>query len=251
MYLMSIASILLLGAILGRAVRNAAFRHYRLFYGYLAFVLVTSLIHLVLIWTIGRASPVYALAYALPTYVMPVWQIWILWEIHRRIIGNTKTHFGYAKTSWKEPIRLTMIAGALTLPVAWGIAWQEGGSLFDQYHTLTLFLQMSLCVLVCREATRARRELDLGQNLKGILLGLSLIVGCQALNFVTLVFTQAPAQVFWFFVQFIYFTALIVFTYTLWDYAPISRPDPSYQHRLERTNRALYDVLKSALLNRR
>ena len=148
-------------------------------------------------------------------------------------------------------MNLAMMAVVLTLPVAWNIFSMEQGYLYHPYHTLTLFLQMALCLQIYREAVRAREEIDLGQNLKGILSGLSLMVGFQAINFMGLLFSQVSAQVWRFSVQFIYFLSLIVFTYTLWDYAPISRLDPSYQHRVKKVRRELYQTLKSVLLNRR
>ena len=123
--------------------------------------------------------------------------------------------------------------------------------MFHSYHTLTLFPQMCLCLLLCREAIRVREKIDLGLNLKGLLAGLSLLIGCQVMNFMAYLFGGGAAQIFGFFMQFIYFLALIVFAYTLWDYAPLSRLDPAYQQQLQRTNRHVYETLKSVLLLRR
>ncbi len=89
------------------------------------------------------------------------------------------------------------------------------------------------------------------ENLKGILSGLSLMIGCQAINFIGFAFHQSSAAVFWFSVQFIYFVALIVFVYALWDYAPIYRVDPSYPHRLREVGRGLYEIARSVLVSRR
>ncbi|MDA2926386.1 hypothetical protein MYX78_03985 [Acidobacteria bacterium AH-259-G07] len=214
---------------------------YPVLYGYVGFQLTVSLLRRMVALTFGESSAYYYHAYALPTFLMPLLQTWILWDIYRRITGHTKT-------SWRDCFRLAIIAGVLTVPVAWGALTLK---LFYQYHILTLFLQMALCLLVCRKAIYARAEIDLGQNLKGILLGLSLIVGCQAINFIGFAFAQSSSQFFWFFVQFIYLVALIVFSHTLWEYRPIAYLDPSYQHRMEAVNRKLYQVLKAVLLNRR
>ena len=146
---------------------------------------------------------------------------------------------------------MVKIASVLTIPVILGVVFLRGGGLFHSYHTLTLFLQMCLCLLLCREAIRVREKIDLGLNLKGLLAGLSLLVGCQVMNFMAYQFGGGPAQIFGFFMQFIYFLALIVLAYSLWDYAPLSRLDPAYQQQLQRANRHVYETLKSILLLRR
>ena len=192
--------------------------------------------------TVGRGSTAYHYAFFVPTYLMPILHLWILWDTYRRIIGHAETAIGYSKTYWRASLRLIMIASVLTMPVILGVAFLRGGD---------LFLQMCLCLLLCREAIRVREKIDLGLNLKGLLAGLSLLIGCQVMNFMAYQFGGGAAQIFGFFMQFIYFLALIVFAYTLWDYAPLSRLDPADQQQLHRTNRHAYETLKSVLLLRR
>ncbi|MCZ6485428.1 MAG: hypothetical protein O6826_07015 [Acidobacteria bacterium] len=239
-----IGSDLLLILILLRAGKSKMFSAYPVFYGYLGFVLAVSLVRSVVALSLGISAPLYRDIYYLPTYLFPLLQIWILWGIYRRIIG-------YSKTSWRNFSNLIILVAVLTAPVAWGVFSLEGERLYHPYHALTLFLQMSICLLICREAVRAQEKIDLGQNLKGILSGLSLMIGCQAINFLGLLFNQSSSLVFRFFVPFIYFVALIVFTWALWDYAPIYRVDPSYQHRLRKASRELLESFRSAFVNRR
>jgi len=245
-----IASVLWIGSdfllilILIRAVKSRMLSSYSVFYGYVGFVLTVSLLRRVVALSLGKSAPLYSAVYYLPTFAEPLLQMWILWDIYRRIIG-------YDKASWRNGFSLIIVGILLTAPVAWGVFSLKGGSLFYPYHVLTLFLQMAICLQICREAVRAREKIDLGQNLKGILSGLSLMIGCQAINFISLVFNQSSYLVFWFFVRFIYFVALILFAYALWDYAPIYRVDPSYQHRLRKASRELYETVRTALVNRR
>ena len=240
-----LTSDLLLVLIFVRGVKSGMLRTYSLFYGCVVGVsLLVSLARRLVALSFGTRSLQYYYVYDLPTLFAPVLQIWILWDIYRRIIQ-------YRKVSWRDSLSSAMMAIVLTVPVAWTLFWMSEGYLYYPYHTLTLFLQMALCLQICREAVQAREEIDLGQNLKGILLGLSLMVGCQTINFMGLLFSQSSTQVWRFSVQFIYFLALIVFTFTLWDYAPISRFDPSYQHRLKKVRREFFETLKSVLLNRR
>jgi hypothetical protein len=239
-----IGSDLLLVLILIRAVKGRMLSAYSVFYGYLGFVLVISVVRRLVALGLGTDAPLYRDVYRGPTYIFPLLQILVLCDIYRRMIG-------YGKTSWKNQVNSVFVIVVLTAPVAWGVFSLKGERLFYPYHALTLFLQMAICLLICREAIRAQGKIDLGQNLKGILSGLSLMIGCQAINFIGFAFNQLSAPVFWFSVQFIYFVALIVFAYTLWDYAPICRVDPSYQHRLRKASRGLYEIARSVLVSRR
>jgi len=238
-----IGSDFLLILILIRAAKSRMFSAYSVFYGYLGFVLMVSLVRRAVALSLGTNSSLYLSVYYLPTYLFPLLQLWILWDIYRRIIGHSKS-------SWRNGFSLIIVVALLTAPVAWGVFSLKGGRLFYPYQTLTLFFQMTTCLLICREAVRAQEKIDLGQNLKGILSGLSLMIGCQAINFIGLVFNQSSYLSFWFFVQFIYFVALILFAYTLWDYAPIYRVDPSYQRRLRKVSRELSEIVRSARVNR-
>lgn len=235
---------LLLILILARAVKGRMLSTYPAFYAYFGFSLMVSVVRRTVALGLGTNSSLYRDVYYLPTYLFPFLQIWILGDIYHRIIG-------YSKTSWRKDLSLVGFVALMTAPVAWGVFSLEGGRLFYPYHAVTLFLQMAICLLICREAVRIRGVIDLGQNLKGILSGLSLMIGSQALNFISFAFHQSSSVVFWFFVRFIYFTALILFVYALWDYAPLRRVDPSYQHRLRKAGRGLYEIARSVLVGRR
>ena len=239
-----ITSDLLMLLILVRGVKNAMLRAYSPLYSYLGFLLAVALVRWVVALSLGTHSSLYRSVYYSPTYVLPLLQMWILWDIYWRIVG-------YSKTSWRELFRSVTIVGVVAAPVLWGVFSLEGGNFFHLYHSVALFIELAICLHICWKAVLAREEIDLGHNLKGILSGLSLMIGCQAVNFVSFVFAESPSQVFWFFVQFIYLLALIVFAYTLWDYAPISPLDPSYRHRLKKANRELYEIVRSVLVNRR
>ncbi len=239
-----IGSDCLLILILIRAAKGRMLSAYPVFYGYLGFVLMISLVRRVVVVSLGTSASLYYFVYYHPTYIFPLLHIWILGDIYRRIIGH-------GKTSWRKNFNFVILVVLLTAPVAWGVFSLEGRLLFYPYHALTLFLQMTICLLICREAVRAQGKIDLGQNLKGILSGLSLMIGCQAINFIGFVFDQLSAPVFWFSVQFVYFVALILFAYALWDYAPIYRVDPSYGHRLRKAGRGLYEFARSVLVSRR
>ena len=233
-----------MGLILWRAVKSGMLRAYWPFYAYLGFQVVVSLIQWGLALSLGRRSDLYHLAYFAPTYVLPLLQMCVLWMIYQRIIG-------YSNTSWRDILRSFTMVGVLTVPIMVGTFSLERASFFNAYNAVTLFILMIVCLQVCREAIAVREEIDLGQNVRGILSGLSLMLGCQVINFIGLMFVQSSAETFWFFVQFIYLVSLITFAYTLWDYAPMSSLDPSYQHRLVKANRELVHVVRSVFAGRR
>ncbi len=235
---------LLLVLILVRAVKNRILRAYSPLYSYLGFLVAVDLARWLVALSVGTDSSLYRSVYYSPSYVFPLLQMWILWDIHRRIIG-------YNKTSWRDVFGSVTMVSVVAAPVVWGVFSLKGGRFFALYHVVALPVQMAICLHICRKAVLIREEIDLGQNLKGILSGLSLLIGCQAINFVSLVFAQSSFQVFSFFVQFIYLLALMVFAYTLWDYEPIFPVDPSYQTRLRKTRREFYEVVRSVLVNRR
>lgn len=230
--------------ILVRAVKTGMLRAYRPFYTYLVFQVVIDLIRWGVALSLGRRSDLYHLVYDLPTYVLPLLQLWILWDIYLRMIG-------YRDISWRDTLRSFTIVGVLTVPIMAGTLSLEGSSFFNAYHAVTVFIQMAVCLQICREAIAVREGLDLGQNLKGIFSGLSLMLGFQAVNFVALMFVPSSVETFWFFVQFIYLVSLIIFTYTLWDHAPVSTLDPTYKHRLVKANRNLGHIARSVFAGRR
>ena len=230
--------------ILVRAVKSGMLRAYWPFYCFAGFQLVTAVTRVGAAEILGRRSDLYHFIYYLPTYVMPFLYLWVLWDIYRRIIG-------YSDTSWRDTLRSFSIAGVLTVPIMAGTLSLEGPGFFNAFNAVTLFIQMIVCLQVCREAVGAREVIDLGQNLRGILSGLSLMLGFQAINFIGLMFAQSSAETFWFLGQFVFLVSLIIFTYALWDYAPMSTLDPTNQHRLAKVNRELGHVVRSVLAGRR
>lgn len=242
--LLDLAGYLLVFLLLLRGLMRGLVRHYGPFYIYVAFVLISSTLQMAMLLSYGHGSGEYRRAYEIPTYIMPLLQLSILWDLYGRL---TTTAVGAREAR----VRLILVAMLLTSPIFVAILTAESANLFVVYHSLTLFLQMALCLLLSREAVRVRHELDLGQNLRGILVGMSLLVGCQTINFVAFVLLESPLLVFKFFVQFIYFGALIVFVHSLWDYAPLRRTDGVLLDRLEKVNREVYESVKAVLFNKR
>ncbi|HEV8132614.1 MAG TPA: hypothetical protein VGQ81_15315 [Acidobacteriota bacterium] len=223
-----------------RAFRKRMFPEYPPFYSYIGFVLLASLGRSLTALRFSTTSTEYYYVYYLSSLPMAFLQFWILWDLHGRIVGKTKT-------SWKEMAGWASVVVTMTLPIAWKVFSMPKVDFFMGFHAFTLPLQVVVCLLVCHDAY-VHREVDLGRNLKGMLLGLALLVACQSINFTEHLFMHSPLQVFRFFLQFNYFVALIVFSYTLWDYVPLRRLQAADQQQFEKVNEQLEQVLKALLL---
>lgn len=232
-----------------RAIQNRMLGTYSAFYTYAGFLLFIATIRSTVIFTLGIRSVEYWYAYYIPTYLMSWVQLWVLWDVHRRIVTNQD--IGNTEHSWKLLFRPVMIVAVLTAPIALTVLLQTTGGVFLKYQAIALFVQVSFCLLINREAVKARYRVDLGRNLKGILLGISILVGTQSLNFIIFVFGESSFQIFRFLLQFLFFVALICFAYSLWDYEPLRIADASYERRLRAVNQKMHQALKSILTNRR
>jgi hypothetical protein len=108
--------------ILARGLKNGMLRAYRPFYTYLGFQLAVSIIRWSVFLSLGKSSSLYHLVYNLPTFVLPLLQLWVLWDIYRRVIG-------YSDTSWRAKLRSFTMVGVLTVPIMAGTFSLDGGRL--------------------------------------------------------------------------------------------------------------------------
>jgi hypothetical protein len=241
-YLLWYSGIVLLGIILFRGYRNGTQREYLAFYIYVGYVLVSSLLSLLISAVWGKDSRAYFYAWHFSKLPMPLMQLWILWDCIRLI-------FGKSKTSWKEIRGAVIVAVMLSLPVGWEVLSLVGGNLFYRYHAFALSLQGIVFLLVFGTVF-AQKKVVIGRNMKAILSGLGLLVAMQGLNFSQFLFQDLPFEVFGFAMQFIYFTALMVFTWGLWEPDPVRLLNRSERLQLVRIDENLRRVIRSLLLPR-
>lgn len=233
----------LLLVILVRAARGTMLRRYPVFYSYIAFTLMTSAGIVPVTMLFGYASRQYYYVYNIVGVCVPLLQLWVLRDLYGRIVGNDKT-------AWRRLPRLLILLAAVTSPIAVEVFSLRRADFFKSYHLWTLSLQAAACVAVYR-ALGARRELNPGRNVKGILAGLSVMVAFQAINFGRFIFREETFQIFAFFVPFIYSIALMAFSYTLWNYEPIvvaAMPEEGLEERLQRINGQLKRTVRSLVL---
>ncbi len=231
----------LLGLILYRAYGNRMLGHFPIFYGYIGFTFIASAVLAVIIAIYGFESVQYFYGFQARNAPVPILQLWVLGDLYRRILGNTKT-------SRREFSRSVMVVAVVAAPVVWKVLAGEH-DYFVSYHAITLVFQVFLCLIIYRAIGKHRGTI-LGQNFLGILSGVSLMVALQAINFSHVLFLDSSPKIFRFFGQFIYLLALIVFAYTLWDEKSMQRLESPDQKKLNELNTRLQQVLKSLIFHR-
>ncbi|MFQ5739310.1 MAG: hypothetical protein ACE5JX_09875 [Acidobacteriota bacterium] len=233
--LVSVINMALLLLILGRACQSGQLRSYPLFYSYLAYVLAVNLTNLLTAYLCGVRSPIYRNVYHLTTLPLHLFQLALLIFLHQAL---EKT------SSSRSIVKPGLLCGILTLPVVVS-CWQTDWDIYYKLHAVTLPAQVCACILLnCRLV--ARRELRVGRNLRGMLGGISLMVGLQAVNFVSFLFRDVPFGIFQILVPGIYSLALGILAYSMWSYEPL-REEPEGL-RLGILNQRLVQVIKSLLV---
>jgi len=247
---MELASVLwittdiLLVLILLRAAKTRLWKSYPVFYAYVSYLLLVSGVRHIALMTLARQSVVYYYLYYVPTLLMPILHVWILWNLYCQIIGYNKKYSEHSRG-------LVTTTSVLTMPILSGVVLMGETDLFKLFHVLALFVQMVFCLQVCRVVIRASREVELGPNVKGLLVGLSVMVGLQAMNFVGSVFYQTPTPIFSFSVQFIYLLGLMMFSYGLWDEVPVRETNSDLSRRLRLAREQFYKASRSVLWERK
>jgi hypothetical protein len=233
-----VVGIVLLVTILWRGIAAHLLWHYPLFYLYIAFTLATSAVRVLVSALYGLASAQYYWAYHIPNFVIAWLLLFVLFEIWRKVEpGDTL----WARIRLRPLIFLATAIGV----VAIGFTMKEGDPFF-RFDAVVLFGQMLTCIFLYGRVC-AKRDVTLGGNLKGILSGVGLLVGFQGMNFARFFFADASRETFGFFLQFFYFLALSVFTYSLWSYAPLGHIGPSLRQRIDRVGHDLEKAIRVLL----
>ncbi len=205
-----IGDILLL-VILIRGIVASLIGHYPAFYRYIGFTLAVSVLRTVISSMFGLNSDAYYWVYHLPNLVSPVLLILVLREVWLRVRPIDSN-------GWRG----TLVPGLVISLIVTGVGirlFVGDGDPFFRYQAVALLAQTLACIFVYRRVC-GRPELSLGRNLKGVLLGVAVLVGFQGLNFARLLFVNTPFEVFAFFLQFFYFLGLSIFAFSLWTYEP-------------------------------
>lgn len=224
---LAVISNALLILIVVRAISARLFSRYTAFYCYIGFIIASSAVQLTIWAVIGKPSTPYYWSWHLPNLLSPILLTVALVDIWKRI---------EPPESFKRRLLLVLFLAVTSTVVVFGARLLEtSGDAFFRYQAGALFAQMLVSIFVYMRVS-GKRDINLGRNLKGILLGISLLVGLQGLNFAHLLFIGTAKEVFVFCLQFFYFLALAIFTYSLWNYEPITALAANFRDRLGKVN---------------
>ena len=232
-YVLSVFNLGLLGVALALAWRRR--RQMRTVVWYVAYTLLVAIGQSLVLMAFGLRSPVYYYSFHIPNVLVPALQLMVLAEAFYRLFGLAKLSLRFRPVS----VMVTLLIVALTV---WGIA-DLRQSWFVRYHAVAVIVQVLACLVLCHRIA-AQREISVGRNWKGVLTGMGLMVGFQGLNFAQFLFRDEPFVYFSFFVQFVYFLALVVIIHGLWSEDPIRVISPEDQRRMARVDNQLRALLR-------
>jgi len=225
---------ILLVVILIRGVTAKLIKHYPAFYRFIAFSVAVSILRDIVWLKYGRPSDPYYLAYHLPNLVSPLLLILVLIELWRRVERDPR---GW-RAALVPGVFIAVVVGAVGIHL-----FMVDGDPFFRYQAGALLAETLVCIFVYRRVCE-RRELSLGRNLKGILLGVSLLVGLQGVNFANFLFVKTSLFIFVFFLQFFYFLGVVIFTYSLWNYEPASELTSDLKKRIGKVGEDLEKAVR-------
>ncbi len=234
-YALGLTSVALLLVIVVRAFSAHLLSRYRAFYCYIGFMIATSLTQAAILAVLGQKSAAYYWAWHLPNLLSPFLLVFVLVDIWRRVEPTESFN--------KRLLLVPSFVLGSTVVIMGARLFEAKGNPFFRFQAVALFAQMLVSIFVYMRVS-GRQEVNLGKNLKGILLGVSLLVGLQGVNFAHLLFIGTPKEVFGFFVQFFYFLALSVFTYSLWSYEPVTVLAADYRSRLGKVGEELEKAVR-------
>jgi hypothetical protein len=232
-YVLTASNLSLLGVALVLAWRRRT--HMRAVVWYFAYSLVAAIGQSVVLLVFGLSSSAYYYSFHIPNLVVPALQLVVLAEGFYRLFGPTKL-------SWRlrpVPVMVTLVMVAVTV---WGMA-DLRQSWFARYHAVAVIVQTLACLALYHRIA-AQREIDVGRNWKGVLTGMGLMVGFNGLNFAQFLFRDEPFAYFSFFVQFVYFLALVVMIRGLWSEDAVRAISPEDQRRMARVDSQLRALLR-------
>lgn len=208
---------------------------YPAFYRYIGFTLAVSILRTGISSTVGIKSDPYFWAWHLPNLISPLLLILVLLEVWRKVepMGNR---------NWRA-IRLPGIVISAVVTGAGIRLFLTEGDPFFRYQAAALLAETLVCIFVYSKVC-GRRELNLGRNLKGMLMGIALLVGLQGMNFARLLFVSTPFEVFAFFLQFFYFLCLSIFAYSLWNYEPAMEVSSDFRERIGKVGEDLEKAVR-------
>ena len=221
-----------------RAAEAKFIRHYKLFYSYLAFILLRDL------WLLGvyfRWPKFYPYAYWYSEPIGVLVGCGLVWEVYKVALARFP---GAARMARNVLAFLFIFASTRIFVKAWNRpTWIPDRTGYEIERDLRIVQVALLAGLVVLFACYA---IPLGRNLKGIIYGYSLFLVTSVVNLTLRYDLGDSFQRSWEYMQaFCYLFVLLVWCVALWSYAPI--PEPTTEPRLEANYESLVAATKRKL----
>ncbi len=213
-----IAGFALESAILLRFLAGKLYRHYPWFFSYLTLVWFAS----VILWPIYRLQhAAYLNSYWVLQFLTLLAGFGVMLELVRKCFQNYAGAKGFATAV------LAMMFVILCGYFSYKLLATSSLSASENFPDLERdFRAVQALVLAGLLGVISYYRIDIGRNLKGIISGLGLYVGCTILNHALRGYVGPVFETGWEAVQqYSYFVALLVWLVALWSYAPVPPPE--------------------------
>jgi len=223
-------------ALLVRAIRGNFLKHYRFFYLYLGWVLVSDLSLIPFYYLLPKT---YGYAYWSSQYFSLFVGCCVVWEAYKVALAR---YPGVVRMARNVLPYLFILAITRIFVKAWNSPnWIPGKTTLETERDLRI---VQVALLIGLIALFASYAIPLGRNLKGIIHGYGLFIATSVVHLTLRDYLGDAFQRSWLYIQPIcYLLVLLLWCATLWSYAPIPKPiteprlESDYQSLVAATNR--------------
>lgn len=217
-------------ALLVRGVRHNLAKAYPIFYTYIAYVLVESLLRF---WAYVWHPALYGLFYWSTQFVSVIVGYGVVWEICRQALSRYPGTFRMARNAIALifVVVISKVLGNSLNGEGWSLA-KTTADLERDSRTVQAFIILAIIGLLAHYRIRT------GRNLRGMMLGYGFFIGTSVVTLTVRSYLGYGFQIWWQYLQpAAYVLVLLVWCVTLWSYQP--NPEPEGETRIEQDYQAL------------
>ena len=229
-------------ALLLRAFLGNFLKHYRIFYVYLGWVLISDLALIPCYYLWPR---VYGYAYWSNQYLSLIVGCSVVWEAYRVALGR---YPGAARMARNVLLFMFILAITRIFVKAWNSPnWIPGRTTLETERDLRV---VQLVLLIGLAGLLSSYAIPLGRNLKGIIYGYGLLTATSVAHLTLRDYLGGSFEHAWEYIQPIcYVAVLLTWCATLWSYAPI--PQAKAEPQLEADYESLVAATKKRVRSAR
>ena len=211
-------------ALLLRAVKHDLLKAFPVFYTYVAYVLVESLVRF---YVFVEFPAAYGLSYWVTQLGSVLLGYGVVWEICRQALARYSGTFRMARGAIVLifVIVICKVVGSSLGSEGWSLA-QTTAELERDFRTVQAFLILAIVGLL------VHYRIEIGRNLRGMIWGYGFFIGTSILNLTFRSFLGETFQIWWQYLQPVaYVAVLLIWCATLWSSQP--SPEAEAEPRIE------------------